>query len=704
MVALFGFGAPVALFAVAALALVALGVGLLRLPPRPSPAEIDRRIERSSGLRHRPIAMLEDVPETDSELSLAIWRLHRRRLEAELAAMRAGLPLDVAGQDRFALRALALLLLLTGAITAANGLWPGLIGSLRWPAWPFAGPSVAAWITPPAYTGQPPLVLTPGGRTTVLAGSRLSLVVEGARRRPAARYAGTRLALDGEARQGFRADMVLTASGRLRLGEWWHRIAAWDIRVVAPNPPELALRTLSVEDHVLLIGWRAQDRYGLSALRASLVPALAKGALPQVIELPLDSAEPRLSAGVAREDVAKSPYAGLMVEVRVTARNLAGVAAEAGPLSVLLPPPALQDKTAARLASLRQSLALAPEQRQQTGASLQKLAEAPRSPVSANADLQMAVLSRQLQRGEIGADTAQERLGLLVQQVEEGPDFEPAQALAAADQALEQALRQGLNGAPPDAATMQAMLQTMHAALARHMQAVRGAAGDTGEMISPSDLDSLAAQVARDEAAGRTVAAAAELRRFVTLLRALESAKPMTAEQMRRDAASEQAAHALSQIAQGEAALLDQTNEGGAQPSSQAALQNQLGAVRQTLSGAGLSPAGLPAAATAMQAAQTALQRRQTGAAMDAEGSAITALQKAGAALSAGLGRRFGTGPSEEEGPAGGPDEATIPGLLPANDTTAGAIEQQIIRTDGQPELPNSVHKYYYRLLNQDPR
>jgi hypothetical protein len=711
--ALFGLGSPWAFSAMLGLAVLAVAFRLARRR-RPAPGEVDRRIERASGLRHRPIAMLEDTPESESEMSAAIWQLHQRRVAASLQAARAGRPaIDAAACDPYAMRGLLLLLLLTGAIIAGPASLPRLAGAFAFPELLFSTAGVNAWITPPAYTGAPPLVLSRGENPVVLAGSRLTLVVDG-ERRPVASLGGSAIGFADLAQNSFRADATLTTTAKLRIGPWWHLLAAWNLTVVPPAPPVIQMRQPIPRDHQLLIGWQAQDRYGIESLAAALMPLGHPHAQPEPFDLPLDGPNAKNATGTARPDISDSPYAGLQVAVTLTARNLAGIIGLAGPMTVTLPPAALQDKTANALAKLRQRLALEPAKTAEIGAALSRLAAAPPSQISASADLQMAVLARQLAGREIPADAAQKRLASLVRQVEEGPDYEPSRALAAANQALEQALRQAINaGKPLDNTRLQSLLAALHEALARHLQALGPSASSApGEStIGPSDLDRMAEQIAADQAAGQTAKAQAELSRLQQILAALQSAKPMTAEQAKRAQASAQAAQQLSKLTKGESALLDQTNQGSAVPGGQAQLQSQLSATRQNLAKASINLPGLGDAATAMSTAKDALAQGNIGTASAAEGSAIQALQKAQAALaSASQGMAFGesTHPSAGDndygdGLSGAPDEDSIPGILPSGDNPAGAIQQQIIKNDDDPALPAPVHQYYHRLLNQDP-
>ena len=709
--ALFGFGSPWVFAAVLLLAASSLLYGLARLR-RPRLEEIDRRIERASGLRHRPIAMLEDVPETDSALAAVIWQIHQRRTEFNLRKAIAGRPaIGAAIHDPYALRAFLLLLLLAGFIIAGPAAPMRLAAALSLPGWPLSGPGVNAWITQPAYTGTPPLVLSPGDNPVVLAGSRLTVVVNGQAYRAAAVLGGRPIRFSDLAQDSFRADVVLRASARLRIGPWWHSLARWNLTVLPPEKPRVSMGPPMPAGHQLLITWQAQDPYGLASLSASLAPIGHAQALPEMLDLPLNSPDLKNAGGLAKPDISDSPYAGLQVTVLLAASNLAGLTGTAKPLTVRLPPPDLQDKTAVALAGLRQRLALHPGKNRNSGEALQKLAQAPPSQISFSADLQMAMLAQQLSNHEIPADAAQKRMAILVRQIEDGPDYGPAQALAAANQALEQALRQAMNaGNKLEKARLQNLLAALHDALARHLQALGPSASATSTpSMNTADLDRLAEQIAQDEAAGQTAKAASELNRLKHILADLQSAKPMSAAQAKRAQAAEQAAQALATMMRGESTLLDQTNLGTATAGAQTALQRQLSATRQGLAKADISLPGLGDAAGAMSAADGALASQDTGTATTAEGNAVQSLQQAAAALAASQGMSFGEssrpqagGNEDGDDRSGAPDEDSIPGILPSGNNPAGAIQHQIIRNDDNPALPSAAHQYYHRLLDQD--
>src|SRR5690606_9291876 len=142
------------------LAALARGVREARLPDI---AAGRRRVERESGLSHRPLTALDDRlagGATDSEAA-ALWQAYQRRLRGNLSRLRVGLPrAGLARRDPWGLRA-ALGLVLVIAVAAGWGDGWNRVARAVTPDLAGAGqdlpPKLTLWITPPAYTRIAPL-------------------------------------------------------------------------------------------------------------------------------------------------------------------------------------------------------------------------------------------------------------------------------------------------------------------------------------------------------------------------------------------------------------------------------------------------------------------------------------------------------------------------------------------------------------------
>jgi hypothetical protein len=154
-----GRAAAVLAFAVIALA-AAVPFVFVRVP---AIADGLRRLDHASGLRHRPATALVDalaVTSSDS-YSLALWNAHVERARAAAQTFKAGWPSPrVAGRDPYALRALVLIACIATFVAAGGERWKRVAAAFDWQGVVLpANFRVDAWVTPPAYTGKPPIIL-----------------------------------------------------------------------------------------------------------------------------------------------------------------------------------------------------------------------------------------------------------------------------------------------------------------------------------------------------------------------------------------------------------------------------------------------------------------------------------------------------------------------------------------------------------------
>ncbi|MGE0753460.1 MAG: DUF4175 family protein [Variibacter sp.] len=161
----------------------------LRLP---SYRDCLQRLDLESHLPHRPAtAILDDLAVGQADAgSQALWKAHVLRAIAEAKRLRSGMPHPrVPLRDHYAVRALVLLLVVASFVSAGGDRtrrilaafdWSGVVASANY--------RIDAWVTPPNYTGKPPVIL-PGVRAgdpvrdahvlTVPAGSVLTVRASG---------------------------------------------------------------------------------------------------------------------------------------------------------------------------------------------------------------------------------------------------------------------------------------------------------------------------------------------------------------------------------------------------------------------------------------------------------------------------------------------------------------------------------------------
>ena len=355
-----------------------VGAGLR--PIRPS--EIERRLEREAGLRHRPIAALYDLPVgTDgSPLASELWFEHVRRAIAAASRVRPAAPKPgLAALDRLGLRSLAAILLVIGIAVGADD----PIGRMRAAMAPYgggqalAGATLDLWITPPAYTGLAPLVFNgrsaaavdPGQPALILpVGTQLLAQISGANSTPTLRIGRTerpfgQLGDAGSKSFKLEAEILGTDADApdLVIGIGGNAFAAWPVKIATDAVPsvEFARAPSRKRGERLEIEYLAGDDYGIKIIelivRRPGGERVPDGADEIRVELPLGGDRRRVEQRMTH-DFSAHPWAGLPVRMSLKATDAAGQSARSGAIEVALPERIFNHPVARALADIRKRL------------------------------------------------------------------------------------------------------------------------------------------------------------------------------------------------------------------------------------------------------------------------------------------------------------------------------------------------------------
>lgn len=384
----------------AALGLLAAGLLVSLMPLRhfslPNRPALLRRIERESGLQHRPASTQpERAVSADSPFARALWREHKRRMAAQLSDLRTGPPRPRAARyDRWALRAMLPLLAFAawGYSHSAGG---GRIGDiLREPVDTAAILSrLDIWATPPAYTGKPPVYLsrtaivnpagaTPNGETSGIhneislpEGSELVIRHVGkeqltARLLPQAENAeaGEQQIVEGTA--GATGETMFTArldeSIRAELRSGDTLVAGWNFAIIPDQPPSIEFSEQPGGSLAgsLELAYEVEDDHGVVSARAlieSAEPAL-DGARPLYeapeVLLPLPRARARTGLSRVNRDLSSHPWAGSRISITLEASDDPGQKGYSKPVTMILPGRSFNDPLAKALVEQRRIVAL----------------------------------------------------------------------------------------------------------------------------------------------------------------------------------------------------------------------------------------------------------------------------------------------------------------------------------------------------------
>ncbi|HMA15106.1 MAG: TIGR02302 family protein [Bacteroidota bacterium] len=366
-------------FGLAFLAALVLAARRISLPDEQAGK---RRLERDSGLDHRPLTALDDRMATGTAdgAARALWRAHQRRVIARLKGLKVRLPRPgLAAADPWALRGLVALLILVGLASAEGNIGARLAAAVtpgfnRAPQLP---PTLDAWINPPAYTGMAPLYLEAAALAEdgdgapaaaplrVPAGSVLLAQVQGGGGAPSLEVAGAARPFETFAHEAYRLEHSLTAGERLAIVQDGETLAEWPLTLVPDNPPEIAFlgAPQRTERAALRLNYQASDDYGLTEVKAVVRRLDQPEAEPMELEMALPGGTPTIENANSYHDLTPHPWAGLAVEIQLVAKDQPGQEGRSEAVRTVLPERIFNHPVARALVELRKQLTLNPDGR-----------------------------------------------------------------------------------------------------------------------------------------------------------------------------------------------------------------------------------------------------------------------------------------------------------------------------------------------------
>jgi uncharacterized protein (TIGR02302 family) len=682
------------------------------------PRSIDgaRRLERDSALSHRPLSERGDVLAAGSDdFAQSLWTLHQARTlpnKFRLAAPRA----DWDARDPHHLRWYLAIAMLAALVLARGDTAKRLIAAFDSGA---GTATLDAWIDPPPYTGLPLTSLHTGdGAITVPQGSVLNLRVHGAPRTPGLsagsnitpRFTGE----DGE----YSANVILATNAQARIQVGGHAIGKWTIQAIPDAVPIVAFtaKPKATPQLATIFAFDSRDDYGVTSVHAVLTPRHGK---KLVVDLPLPDAAKHL-AQTSYVDLTSHPYAGLMVEARLEARDAIGQVGISKPVTFRLPARLFTDPLARALVEQRQLLATGDTaQRKTVLLTLDALTIAPERFYQNQNDIFLALRSafNGVKNAKTDADISrvEDLLWQTALKLERGGLLSAAQELRKLQAMLTAALA---SGAPQE--VIEELLKRYNEAMQRYMQAMAAnpPAGQPppapdAKMLGMDDVQTLMQTIQKLSQAGEREKAA----QLLAVLQAMLENMHMTqggSGQSAQNKALNEAVQKFGGLMGKQRALLDKTfrqqqgqsdpKDGGAQGLSkqQGDLQKELG---DAMKGMDPKSAGkLREAGKAMAEAQGALGHQDLSNAGSAQNQALESLRQGAEALSQQAQSQGQTGkqaggqdPLGRGASALGSSGVKIPG--PTDLARARAILEELRRRAGEMNRSQQERDYLDRLL-----
>jgi uncharacterized protein (TIGR02302 family) len=374
--------AVLAAFTIAAIAAVIYAA----CAPWPTRDEAVRRIERRSGVAHRPASSYEDTltAQTGNPETAALWQAHRQRLTRAIERLKVGNPSPRTDRfDPFAVRSLAMLLLLPAALLVTGSFSDRLASAFRFGGGEARlGSRVDAWVTPPPYTAVPPVLLADGSDVVTKPEDKAKLFEVPERSLLTLRGTGfgtsgvsLEVLSDGASetikivsdppKAGDTSGLAeiryeLKKSARIRALSGSTELARWTFSIIPDQLPKITLDTKAMDRTPrgsMKLSYKAEDDYGIASATVKLRQVRPKAADPKKAwaqaaplkgpRLPLEH-PPVLALKIPRPgaktvegstllELGSHPWAGQKVELWLEATDVGGQIGKSAAVEMVLP-------------------------------------------------------------------------------------------------------------------------------------------------------------------------------------------------------------------------------------------------------------------------------------------------------------------------------------------------------------------------------
>ncbi|MGO1120358.1 TIGR02302 family protein [Rhodovibrionaceae bacterium A322] len=390
-------------------ALVFLIVRLFRGFAWPSYEDSRRRLEVLNGLPHRPLALLDDdLPKDLSDPGTRLlWDAYQARVRAQLAQLKNHWPrTSWLAQNPWELRGLLATLLVVALVVAGPSAGNRLTQAFQ-PDFSLTDAGSPrgfnAWITPPAYTGMPPLYLgdqhstgqqtaaqqspaEPAGAQGDVGANLPSSIdvpqhslflaqVQGGSGLPSLLIDDQPVPFEQEAEGLYRLELSLLEGQKLQVVQDEEILQSWQLNLIPDSPPQIAY--LSPPDQAgrgaLQVHYLAEDDYGLTELTLTITRQDARGdSLEIPLTLPLPPQNKTVDSRVY-QDLSSHLWAGLPVNLVLRGKDEFGQKGQSSSFPMILPERVFTHPVAQALIEQRRNLTLNPLSRVPVSLALDKL-------------------------------------------------------------------------------------------------------------------------------------------------------------------------------------------------------------------------------------------------------------------------------------------------------------------------------------------
>ena len=363
-----------------------------------------KRLDNNGTLPHHPAQAFKDnlSPDLATTETRNLWVQFKQRLVEKIKQLRIPLPSpNTAQKDPYALRMVLMLALAAGLFIQGGNIGPLLSQGLTPPPMiNLSNMRVDAWVTPPSYTGEPPILITDGGKEQldqkqsdkktafkVPENAILTIRVNGkntdkitldsANNEQVAVKAKKRVPKNAlKTTRDFHIKLKHNGAVSLQLDQM--PFTNWEFDVIDDTPPIIGLIETPVraQSGALKLKYRIVDDYGVMSAKAQITNLTVDGKpLPENLkphEIPLGTPPnyplnlPEIGTksgeGETFKDLTRHPWAGLVGTLVLSATDEGGNSSNSPELKLEIPAYKFTKPMAKNIIRLRKQLILTPHE------------------------------------------------------------------------------------------------------------------------------------------------------------------------------------------------------------------------------------------------------------------------------------------------------------------------------------------------------
>ena len=666
------------------------------------------RLEIDSGLDHRPLASLDDnlALGSDDVQARALWEAHQARMTAQTEHIQLALPkAGLARRDPWGLRAAVSLVLLAGIIAAGTDSF-SRIGNALSP--PLSTESLAPnaelsiWITPPAYTGEIPVVLRVSGKDAATLGESAPVVQDpaaaksetdtirvpvgstvlaqmtGGRDLPTLHVGAEQIEFGRIEADTYHAETELGAVENgvtdLAVLQKGREVASWSLRILNDERPTVAFSDApEISQQLRLqLPYEAKDDYRLTGVTAYIrrldgLP-MPDGKEEIILRMPLPGEDRKAVTAKSNNDLVSHIWAGLPVLVHFLASDELDQTGVSQVEPVVLPERRFSNPVAKEIYEIRKGISIRKRDRKLAILKLDLVADEPaRFDRHTGVYLGLRIARERLLRDPANATVSnvQKMLWDMALRLEEGLAADASNGLRAVQRRLQEAFDRG---ASPE--ELERLLNEVEKALQEFMQSLIRELQQRGQITPQSPQSQIltsddmlrmldrARELMRQGSREPAKQLMAELQRMLENLRSALSRNGLQSQHSRE---AQQAMRDLRGLVQRQQKLLDETHRRAQKErdqlqqesierstegqKEQETIRRQLGEMMRKFNDLmGQIPKGLGDAERAMKESEQALGQGRQGKSIDPQTRALEALRQGAQNSARALARRMGQG------------------------------------------------------------